>query len=247
MKLIRSVKRALLIIETLRQERKPLNLKKLCELTELPKATLLRFLNTMQEEGYIVINKDDNTYFLSPVFLDLSNVVLENFDLRTVARPIMEKLKGMSNETINLYIPNGINRICIEQVMTDHIVKKFSKIGDTMPMYCGAAGKLLLAYSQQNVLDDVVEKTGLKAFTKNTITSLEDLVIELHKIKSDGYAISNSEREENIISIAAPIFNHSKEIDAAMTISGPSYRLIDRIDSLITMLLNESKKISYTF
>ncbi len=247
MKIIRSVERAILIIEIFRNERKPLSLKKLYELTELPKATLLRFLHTMINEGYLVMNKDDNTYFLSPVFLDLSNVVLDNFDLRTTVRPIMEKLKEMCNETINLYIPNGINRICIEQVTTDHIVKNFSKIGDTMPLYCGAAGKALLAYSQQKIIDEVVEKTELKAFTVNTITNLTDLNNELEKIKNCGYAISNSEREENIVSIAAPIFNYSKEIVAAMTISGPAYRIEDKIDSLKILLVGEVEKISYTF
>lgn len=247
MKVTRSVERAFSVLEAFRRERKPLSLKTLSILTELPKATLLRLLNTMEREGYIIADRNEYTYLISPVFLDLSNVVLENFDIRATAMPVMEKLKELSGETINLYIVSGINRICIEQVTTDHIIRKYSKIGDIMPLYCGAAGKLLLAYSPETLLSRVIEETGLKAFTRNTITESEELLKELNEIKSNGYSVSNGEREENILSIAVPIFNYSKVVVAAMTISGPSYRLIEKKDSFIEMLLSETKKISNTF
>lgn len=247
MKATRSVERALSVLEAFRRERKPLSLKTLSVLTELPKATLLRLLNTMESAGYIVADKNHNTYLISPIFLDLNNVVLENFDIRAIAMPVMKRLKELSGETINLYIVSGINRICIEQVNTDHIIRKYSKIGDIMPLYCGAAGKLLLAYSPESVVSRVIKETGLKAFTENTITEPEGLLKELKEIRRKGYSISNGEREENILSIAAPIFNYSKEIVAAITISGPSYRLIDRVNSLIEMLLDESKKVTNDF
>jgi DNA-binding IclR family transcriptional regulator len=247
MKTIRTVERALQILNAFRKERKSLKLGELYKHTELPKPTLLRLLTTMQEEGFIIKNKNDNTYILSPVFIDLANVVLDNIDLRSVLRPAMERLKEISNETINIYVRNGINRICIDQLLTDRLLKKFSKIGDTFPLYCGASGKVLLAFSEKGLWEQVVQETGLKGLTDNTITDKQLLYKELEKIKNEGYAVSYGEREEDIISIAVPIFSRDGKVAVALAISGPYNRLIDKVDYYKTELLKEAKDVSYKY
>jgi DNA-binding IclR family transcriptional regulator len=247
MKTIRAVERAMSILGVFKKQRKPLNLTELCEYTQLPKPTLLRLLITMEAEGYIVKNNHRNTYLLGPVFIELANVVLENIDLRTIMRPIMEKLKEISNETVNVYVVSGITRICIDQVVTDRLLKKFSRIGDTLPLYCGASGKVLLAFSDRKLWEEVIQQTGLKGFTSNTITDRNALYEELEKIKRQGYGISYGEREENIISVAVPIFNCNGEIAAALAISGPYQRMADKVDYYKEKLLEEAREVSYKF
>jgi len=247
MKTIRAVERSISILNAFRKERRSLSLSELYDYTELPKPTLLRLLLTMETEGFIVKNNASNTYILGPAFIDLDNVVLENIDIRSIARPAMERLKQISDETVNIYIKSGINRICIDQLVTDRLLKKFSRIGDTLPLYCGASGKVLLAYSEKEFWEEVICETGLKGFTNNTITERETLYKELEKIKQEGYAVSYGEREENIISIAVPIFNRDGKISAALAISGPYQRLVDKVEDYRKELIKEAEGISYKY
>lgn len=239
----RSVERLLSIFDAFRLERKPLGLEELSKRTDLSKPTLLRYLRTMENQGYIISYKENNTFFLTPIFLDLSNLVLDNFNLRDTLIPIMKDIKDKCNETVNLYVLNGYQRVCIEQVESDQMIKKYSKIGDVMPLHSGAAGKVFLAYSSEEFVKELLENVGLTKYTNNTITDIKLLWEELRDIREKGYSTSKSEREENIISVAVPIFDFNDNLTSVMTISGPSYRLEDKMETSAKLLLEGIKSI----
>lgn len=239
MKTIRSVQRALLILEVLRKHRKPLRLNELSKATELSNATLLRLLITMEDEGFIVINKEDNTYFLGHVFLDYSNVVIDNYDIKSVARPIMERINSFTEETVNLYIISGFARICIDQIVSNKQVKSFSRIGDAKSLHSGAAGKILLAYSDEKYLNKFFENCKLKSYTENTIIEKSSLIKQLEEIRNKGYAISYGERERGIISIAIPLYDFSRNVVAAISMSGPDYRVKDKYNEFVDFMCGE--------
>lgn len=242
MQTVRSVERALSILETLRIEKRPMKLSELSDATDLSNATLLRLLRTMQEKDFITINETNNTYYIGNIFLNYAQAVTAGYDLRSAVNPLMRSLRDITGETVNLYIISGTVRICLDQVESDRSIKSFSKIGDIKPLYCGASGKVLLAYSDEKLFNDVVEETGLKPYT-SVKTTRGDLAKELINIKELGYATSYGEREVDVASVAVPLLGFNGNLVGAVSVSGPIERLGDKLTEYSELMKNEQKKL----
>jgi len=82
-----------------------------------------------------------------------------------------------------------------------------------------------MAYLSPDKVNSLIEEKGLKKYTDNTITSKEELLIELERIRKQGYAIDNAEHEEGVRCLAAPIRDYRGEVIASLSISGPAFRM----------------------
>jgi DNA-binding IclR family transcriptional regulator len=100
-----------------------------------------------------------------------------------------------------------------------------SSVGQRNPAHCTAVGKALLAHLPQNDLDALIRSRGLKAHTRNTITSPALLKRELRAIRERGYAIDDEEIEEGLRCVGAPVRDHSGRVVASMSIAGPAFRV----------------------
>jgi DNA-binding IclR family transcriptional regulator len=157
----------------------------------------------------------------------------------------MCSLRDASGETVNLYILRNRKRVCIEQVEGSHLIKRYAAIGDELPLHCGASGKLLLAFQPESEIDRVIEETGLKPWTEKSITDPVLLKKNLENIRNQGYAFTKGERETGAASIAAPIRNHTGNVVAAVTISGPDSRFTpENVERYITLVTEAARKIS---
>ncbi|MGI6225883.1 MAG: IclR family transcriptional regulator [Peptococcales bacterium] len=242
---VRSVEKALDIILAFSEDRTQLSLLEICKLINMPKSTVYRLLTTLQNRGFIENNSITGKYQLGPPFIRLSNIALKNYDLKEVALPVMVELRDKTGETINLYAKRNSERVCIEQVEGLHNLRRFSAIGDVLPLYCGASGKLLLAFQPEEEIDKVVKETGLKSWTENTITDYPAFKLELKKIRDQGFAFSTSERELGVTSVAAPIRDHSGATVAALSISGPDVRFTqENLKNYQSLVTDSAKKIS---
>nr|WP_246421611.1 IclR family transcriptional regulator C-terminal domain-containing protein [Texcoconibacillus texcoconensis] len=112
----------------------------------------------------------------------------------------------------------------------------FSRVGRRAPLYCTGVGKAILAYLESDELQEIVERISFEPKTKFTITTKEEFLIVLDKVRLRGYSIDDEEHEEGIRCAAAPIFNHEGRVIAGVSIAGPSQRMTDEKldrDSLI--------------
>lgn len=125
------------------------------------------------------------------------------------------------------------DRVCIDRIEGDRILKTSIQIGGVQPLTQGAAGKTLLAYLPEDVIRELL--TGESSVTLG----------EIHKIREYGYTVSYAEKEPGIVSIAAPIFGSDRQITASLVISGPSARFDQYlINQLVSTTVQTASEIS---
>lgn len=161
----------------------------------------------------------------------ISANLIQNIDIRHVARPFIEQLSKEINEVVHLFIREGNYVVYIDKVKSTRSLRMYSQIGKRVMLHCTAVGKVLL--SGLNVFErtEIIREVGLSQYTKHTITSEDRLNEEIEEIKRIDYALDREEHEIGIYCIAAPIRDYSKKIVAAISISGPIDRIKKEIDS----------------
>lgn len=245
---VQSVERALSILEALANgNRKGLGVTRLAQKTGLHKSTVHRLIGTLLSKGYIEKDLESDNYKLGMKILLLGSAILDNMDLRTIARPYIQKLLNITKETVHLSVLDKYEAVYIDKFESpDSRIRLNSQIGKRVPLHCTAVGKILLLGYGGEELQEYVERKGLNKFTKNTITTLEELNRELATVATNGYAIDDVEFEEGIRCVAAPIYDRTGNIIAALSVSGPVINVTTkRLPYIIEVLVAHAKEISY--
>ncbi len=227
--------------------RKSCGVTRLAQITGLHKSTVHRLIGTLQSKGYIDKDPESDNYKLGMKILLLGSAILEGLDLRTAARISLQQLSNYVKETVHLSILDDFEAVYIDKVDSpDSSIKLNSQIGKRVPLHCTAVGKVLLLSFDQEKIKEFAEKKKLKRFTKNTITTVPELMAELASISENGYAVDNVEFEEGIRCVAAPIYDHTGNIVASISISGPTINVTTKkLPHLIEVLVAHSQEISY--
>lgn len=225
---VRSVERALEILECFSKDRKEVGLSELSRVLVLPKATVYRLARTLESQGYLLQNPTTQTYRLGPKVLGLAHVFLAELDYREIALPYMEELRNIVHESVSLYIANGEQRICVQRVEGLHALRQVVHIGDRLPIHEGASGKILTVFQD----------------LKKYIQQFDPEVVK--QIREQGYAVSYEEKDQGLTSISVPILNHSSQVIAALVISGPIFRFsASNIQRFVKEMLKTANHISY--
>lgn len=246
--LVKSLDRALDILERLVTAEEGLGVTELANGLGLHKSTVYRILSTLNYRDYVQQDKKTGKYKTGIKLFEVGSKVLNNLDLRTQARPFLEEIVEKTNETVHLGILDKYEVVYIDKVESTETIRMHSRIGYRAPLHSTSLGKVILAFSSDNIVKKVIENKGLIPYTVNTITAPEEFKEELVKIKKQGYAVDNEEQERGIRCIAGPIFDHNKVVIGAFSISGPTFRMTrERTNSLSELILFYSKQISAFF
>ncbi len=216
--------KALDLLNTFSFHERRLSLAELANRTGIPRATAFRLLATLEEAGFVV--KESGDYRLGIKLFVLGNVVAADLDVRTVAHPHLVSLRDGTAETAQIAILDHGQVVYLERVLSPRPVGFMrSRAGAILPAYCTGLGKTLLAYRPETEVTAWAMTQTLKPLTRNTITSLEQLLDELRTIRARGYGIDQEEREIGVRCIAAPVRNHEGDVVAAISVAGPSERM----------------------
>jgi len=199
----------------------------------LDKSTTYRILNTLKFREYVVQDKTTKKFRLGLKILELSYKVSAQMELKIAAAPVLSRLVKMYNETVHLGVLDRGEVLYVDTKECSQFMRITSHIGLRNPVHCTALGKVLLAFLPEEKVEQICKEKGMKRFTKNTITSVDELKKELNKIRHLGYAVDNRELYESTRCIAAPVRNHEGKVVGAISISAPADRLT----------LNEIKKV----
>lgn len=215
-----------------------LTLNEIVELSSTPKTSVHRMIGSLEEMGFI--RKDnEGKYSLGFVFLEFGELVKERTDLREIALPSMHSLFDKVGEAVNLVIRDGNESIYIEKLDTIHPVRVYTKIGRRAPLYGGGCSRIILAFLPKKERDEYIQNVQLKQFAKNTITDKNALIKVLEESRKMGYTLSHSELENYSSEIAAPIFDSSNKVIAAISIVGLTVRFQEND---LPQLIEEVKK-----
>ncbi len=218
MKINRTTKRAIDILELVSQQPKGITLNEIANKLKIPTTSAFDIIHTLKNLNMLdIVDQYSKLYCLGPKAIIIGQQYLKNNDLVNTAKPYMIDLGETLNKTVFLAKEVENKILYINKYEPINALITMANVGTRNYMHGTSLGKAILAFSDN--MEKKVEQLELVAMTKNTITDKNKFIEELKKIKEQGYAVDNEELEENMLCIGAPIFDYSKKVIASISVS----------------------------
>jgi len=201
-----------------------LNIRQLMQKTALTRNRIMRIGGTLCHKGYLSYDPESGNFGLGLKILSLSRSFVRNHFLINCARPILKEIAQRTGETASLFVREGLDRVVLAKEEGTQEVRHTVEEGQRMELYAGAAGKTLLAFAPQDVLDALFSEKQVLEKTPETIIKRDELLKELETIRRERVAVSLGERVLDVCAIAAPVFTDHDTLVAAINIAGPMSR-----------------------
>jgi len=236
MKKIRSVSRAVRILEAF-SDGKLFTVTELSRTLKLPKSSLFEILATLVAEGMVAKDDETNQYHLGLKLLGLASSARQGLEVSRAAQPLLKRLNETLNETVQLTILDKDEVLYVDGFESTKQLRTFFSLGDRAPLHCTAVGKAILAFLPKTEIRRIIRSKGVQRFTSNTLSDERRLFVDLERTVARGYSIDNVEHEEGVRCVGAPVRNRQGEAFAAISVSGPSHRLLPERDKEIARLV----------
>ena len=224
LKLNQSVRKAITLLRATAEDANA-NVSSLARVAGLPRATALRMIQTLEQEGFLLRIPGDDRVLLGPELLRIARSTDDQLLLREVCRPVVGELAATVRETVTLSVlaPDGGLDV-VDQVDAPHHLRPGSWLGQRFPLHASASGKVLLSTYDDERLERVL-RGPLDRFTPGTTTTATDLRAEVGVVREQRYALTVDELEEGLSGVAAGIRGPADELLGVISVSGPTQRL----------------------
>lgn len=245
---VNAVDRALTLLEYLAEERE-LGVTELAKKAGLTKSLVFRLLYTLEQRGYVHKNEERRTYSLGYRPLYLANQTRKHSRLISSADRFMDELAEATHENVLLTVREDYHSVCVAMRQSPQQLRLFAEVGKAGPLHAGGGPKVLLAHAPSRVVEAVLDG-DLEGYTTTSIRDPDTLKRTLSQIESDGWTISLGELDPSAFSIAAPVFDHTGDTVAALSVAGPLSRLDDHRrtfyrDQLLTITNKFSRLLGF--
>jgi len=214
---VQSADRALAILGAFSEARPDLGVSELAGELGLHKSTVSRLLATLEGRG--LVRRSGDRFAPGPELARLGGLAVRTLALVECAREPLERLARETGETVNLAVRSGDLALNVHQVETEHLVGVRDWTGRAFALHCTANGKALLTFGDGGL------PAELPALTERTLTDPDELRENLELTRERGYAVAFEELELGLHAVAAPVFDGYGRCVAAVSVSGPAYRL----------------------
>jgi DNA-binding IclR family transcriptional regulator len=240
-----AVQRALLILDFLARCRRGATISQLTRALHLPKSTSHALLLTLERCGYAQRDSHGGRYRLGSRLYGLANIALSGISLREQAAPFLQRLAEQTRSTVHMAVLEEGEAVLIEKIAPlGTLVPKISTWeGKRMGLHCTALGKALLTHVGESEMEKLVKKQGLLRHNENTVVSLSKLKVQCDCIRQVGYSIDDEEEEIGVRCIGAPVFDGSRKVVAAISITGTIGQLAE-ISPFATMVKKAALALS---
>lgn len=241
-----SAVKALDIIEVLANQAEPIRLQDIAAQLQMNSSTVLRYLVSLETCGYVRQDPETLKYRLSLKICAIANKVSENSRLQDIARPFLKEIAIQFNESVCLALEQDLAIVYISVfLLPNQTLRSIQRVGNRAPMHCTGTGKLMLLNHDEVFLDQLIAGRGLPGFTPNTLTDRQRLLDELAAVRRQGYALDREECEIGSNCLAAPVYDYTGKIIAAISVTGPTARLTAaRMQENLPYLLEQTRKLS---
>jgi len=203
----------------------------------LHKSTVSRLLATLEARG--LVRRAGDRFCPGPELARLGGLAIRGLALSQLVREPLARLAEQTGETVNLAVRHGDLALNVHQVETGHLVGVRDWTGRSLPLHCTANGKALLAFGGGALPAELPE------LTEWTITDAAELQEELERARVRGYTLAVEELEIGLHAVAAPVFDGGGTCVAAVSVSGPSFRLPEgRLDEVGRLCLAAADQAS---
>ena len=167
------------------------------------------------------LDKPADRYRIGTRLFELSGLVPIRHELREAVLPFMQDLYAATRTTVQLGVLDGTQVLVVEKISGHRPMPMLSQVGGSIPAHCSGLGRAILAFSDEETLQRVIDG-GMTPRTPRTITTALALRRELAAVPDRGWAADREEGNIGISCVAAPIFGPLGEVAAALSVTGPS-------------------------
>jgi DNA-binding IclR family transcriptional regulator len=241
---VQSVDRAISVLEVL-AARGEAGVSEVATEIAVHKSTAFRLLGALEGRGLVEQTGRRGKYRLGFGLIPLAGAVSDRLDVVQQGREVCTRLATELGETVNVAVLREHFAVNVDQARGPSTVATHNWIGQLTPLHCTSSGKVLLAHLDPARRAELLARAGMPALTPHTVTATQRLEEQLVRVREAGYATAVEEYEMGLNAVAAPIFDQSRQVTAAVSVSGPSYRLDElRIRHTIAPLLAGAAEIS---
>ncbi len=240
---VQSVDRAVTILELL-AERGEAGATEIATALGVHKSTAFRLTSALERRGLVTQPGERGKYRLGLGLVRLAGAATARLDLAQHSRPICERLALQVAETVNVAVLYGGAALNIDQVLGPSAVTTHNWVGQRTPLHATSSGKVLAAYLPPERADQLLAGE-LQRFTPATITDPAELRAQFAAVRKAGYGYTVEELEQGLNAVAAPVFGPDGTVVAAVSASGPSFRLTQqRIPAVADVVCAAAAEIS---
>lgn len=234
-----AIDRAARILVQLVESDEVVTLTGLMEDTQLPKSTAARLLRALERNG-LAQRRRGGGFRPGPVLVEYARRDTSVGDLAALAWPFLERLEQTTGETTNVGIPTpgGVARVA--QINSSHPLGAGNWVGNRIPIHASSMGKVFMAFGAAQPPFGRLAKLG-----PSTITDLGELLAELDRVRSAGFATTWEELDDDLCSTAAPVRGSRGTVIAAISVSAPTVRTSrERLAALSEQVVLEADALS---
>ena len=243
--LINSLARGIQILRLLASQTGSSGVTEVAEHLGVDPSTAYRLLSTLEVQGFVSQDSTTKKYALGYGVLEVTSGLLRRLSVVEVSQPHLFALTTKLGESSHVAVRDRQFAVSVGLESAAGVLRVETILGTPEPLYCTAVGKALLVEFTRPRLEELFGNTPLERHTPHTLTTIDELELDLARARRLGYAFDDEELHPGVRCIAAPIRDYSRRVIAAFGISSPAVRLTrDRTEEIAAEVCEHAQAIS---
>lgn len=212
---------------------------------DLPRASVFRLLQTLEQLGFVERVPDSPAYKLSIGVLRLGFEYLASMELTEHGRPILQELRDRTGYSAHITVRDGRDVVFVAKI-AGHLASFHSiQVGARLPAHATVLGRLLLSDLDAAALADLYPDEPLPTYTARTPSTRVQLKALIDEDRSRGHAVSQGGFETGISTVAAPVFNEGHQVVAAISLTVPAQQVDPaRLEGLVAEVKSAAAQLT---
>jgi DNA-binding IclR family transcriptional regulator len=214
-------------------------------LLDIPRPTVHRLVNTLQELGYLQKMPGKGKYGAAPRLVNLAANILSSTIVYAPLQTTLAEVARKTGETCSLAILSSSEVEYIASAVGNSPLTLQFHAGQRAPLYCTSSGRIFLAGLSDSQLAAFLATGPWDPITPNTITEPKILRAKILHVRAQGFALNDSEYIVGVVGVAVPVASKDGRVLACLTVSAPKTRkTLDDLKTLVPMLKNSAARIA---
>jgi DNA-binding IclR family transcriptional regulator len=244
--LVPGLQRGLEILRCFRRDRVQISAAEIARELGIPRSTVFRLMTTLEHMGFLERTRDGRDFRLGMAVLSLGFEYMASLEVSELARPVLERLRDRTGYPSHLAIRDGREVVFVLKIAAPSSFVGSVTVGTRLPAHATVLGRIFLAHMDEKELTALYPENTLERHSPQTPETVEALRPILAEDRRRGYAVSRNFFERGISAIAAPVFDMTGTVIAAISITvpdgGDTSRPLD--DALVEQVASAAQELS---